>query len=653
MELRILSWESKGLRCPDIKVELTNAVGKKGVVSIIQMPNGTGKTTTLELLRASLTGAARTWSAEQVQEYQSQRKPAVGSFRLDLSVDGSPLVFEMSFDFDTNRVTYSTTSPAIGGNREGWEPPPEVRRFLHADFIDLVVFDGELASDLLDRTKTNAESAVDAMSQLYLLDNVRSWAKQEKERIVKEAGVTGGSQALKNTTKRLEEVNARIAKVRKARKKVEEKLALGKKTEAELSEAFNRLLKKHKGAEQQLESFREAARKAKEAVDKVSAETLDAIRVPSRLSADFVLKLENLYRGLDTAKLPSSTSRQFFIELANSEECVCGRPITPEVRDNILLRSTRFLGQEHAGTLNSIKAQIQSVVLADKDETRPASEKAMQLVQAINDLGKANTDLDQLTENLALPDQDLKEIRVKLSAVEQDNSKLEDYLDDIDRPANADDDETSNCLAALNKFRVELEKKQEALTDTVDVGEKTRILDDLISKIKSTARDAIGRELVGQGNSLLKSVLKQSPIVIESMEKHIKLKSQADASVGQKLAVGYVMLGSLLSRGAHSLPFIVDSPANPIDNTVRREIARILPSLCDQFVTFVISSEKQSFTDVLGESAESAQFVTVFRKLEATQPYLERLPPGGTKESDDYVLVDGREFFDAFDVDVQ
>ena len=284
---------------------------------------------------------------------------------------------------------------------------------------------------------------------------------------------------------------------------------------------------------------------------------------------------------------------------------------------------------------------------------QPASAKAIQLVEAINALGTANTDLDQLTENLALPDQDLNEIRVKWSAVEQENSKLEDYLDDIDRPANADDDETSNCLAALNKFRVELEKKQEALTDTVDIGEKTRILEDLIFKIKSTARNAVGRELVSQGNTLLKSVLKQSPIVIESMDKHIKLKSQADASVGEKLAVGYVMLGSLLSRGAHSLPFIVDSPANPIDNTVRREIAKILPALCDQFVTFVISSEKQSFTDVLGTSAESAQFLTIFRKLEATQPYLERLPQGGTKESDDYVLVEGREFFDAFDVDVQ
>ena len=54
MELKIISWESKGLRCPDGKVDLCENGFKR--FNFIQMPNGTGKTTYLELIQYSLSG---------------------------------------------------------------------------------------------------------------------------------------------------------------------------------------------------------------------------------------------------------------------------------------------------------------------------------------------------------------------------------------------------------------------------------------------------------------------------------------------------------------------------------------------------------------------------------------------------------------------
>ena len=52
MELKIISWESKGLRCPDGKVNLYENGYKR--FNFIQMPNGTGKTTYLELIQYAL-----------------------------------------------------------------------------------------------------------------------------------------------------------------------------------------------------------------------------------------------------------------------------------------------------------------------------------------------------------------------------------------------------------------------------------------------------------------------------------------------------------------------------------------------------------------------------------------------------------------------
>ena len=55
MRIEIAGWRGEGLRCPDIAVDLVRD-GRIPQVSLVQMPNGTGKTTTLELLNATLNG---------------------------------------------------------------------------------------------------------------------------------------------------------------------------------------------------------------------------------------------------------------------------------------------------------------------------------------------------------------------------------------------------------------------------------------------------------------------------------------------------------------------------------------------------------------------------------------------------------------------
>ena len=53
MDFEILGWEAKGLRCPDGKIDLCKDGSKK--INLIQMPNGTGKSTYLELIRGAET----------------------------------------------------------------------------------------------------------------------------------------------------------------------------------------------------------------------------------------------------------------------------------------------------------------------------------------------------------------------------------------------------------------------------------------------------------------------------------------------------------------------------------------------------------------------------------------------------------------------
>ncbi len=55
MKIEIIGWKTKGLRCPDMDINLLFGVNQAHV-SLIQMPNGTAKTTTLSLIRAAMSG---------------------------------------------------------------------------------------------------------------------------------------------------------------------------------------------------------------------------------------------------------------------------------------------------------------------------------------------------------------------------------------------------------------------------------------------------------------------------------------------------------------------------------------------------------------------------------------------------------------------
>lgn len=92
MKISLAGWSANGLRCPDIDIDLSGKTGAPAKVVLIQMPNGTGKTTTLKLLRAALTGTATKWTPTEVREL---RRPLQtndkGQFRVTLLVDGRPL----------------------------------------------------------------------------------------------------------------------------------------------------------------------------------------------------------------------------------------------------------------------------------------------------------------------------------------------------------------------------------------------------------------------------------------------------------------------------------------------------------------------------------------------------------------------------------
>lgn len=91
MRIELAGWTSEGLRCPDVEIKLMTD-DRIAPVLLIQMPNGTGKTTTLTMIRAAMNGEAQGWTAGKIK---SLRRPSEshseGKFILNLRVDDPSL----------------------------------------------------------------------------------------------------------------------------------------------------------------------------------------------------------------------------------------------------------------------------------------------------------------------------------------------------------------------------------------------------------------------------------------------------------------------------------------------------------------------------------------------------------------------------------
>jgi len=654
MDLRIKGWESEGLRCPDIKIDLV----KDGVrpVTLIQMPNGTGKTTTLTMIRAALTGEARHWGVSKVREYQSRAGDNnVGRFRLDLAVDERPLTFEITLDFTEGRAQYRTTSPSIGGVVMDWKPPSDIRRFLNDKFIGLFVFDGEFAHKLLNAEEAEAERAIDALCQLYLFDECQKKAEESWQRATRRGGART-SQGLNQWRDKVQKLENRIDKLQKRYDEAKAKSAdIGSEMES-LVQEVEEAVAAEAGNRQELDGLKEAERREEQHVRDLNASVMQILRQPQRVCDHFRNGLAALKTQLDRVRLPTSTSRQFFVELAEEESCICGRPIDEPARDSILKQADRYLGEEISGVLNALKGDIDLYIGEGQEadlESDELNEKTADLNGAVNAWHQASSRRQALeVQILQSGGEELQRKQERLNQLKQEKGALDDLIEGMEAQAKDSDDESSFSIPSLRQQLKEAKRRVDEISDTVELGEQTRIIQDMCRLAKENAREAIRDELVRDCNRWLERVLSKAPVRVANIGRSLELERQRGASVGQTLAVGYTFLASLLHRGQHGFPLIVDSPANPIDISVRREVGLMVPQLCRQFLAFTISSEREGFVNALHDASNgNVRYLTLFRRTTGTGQLENDLPEDGVLKSETGVLVEGKQYFLAFDLD--
>ncbi|WP_156913593.1 ATP-binding protein [Mesorhizobium sp. WSM3224] len=653
MRISLSGWASNGLRCPDVEIKLAGKSGEPAKVALVQMPNGTGKTTTLELIRATLTGQASTWPPTRIRDY---RRPGdnrdKGEFRVALLLDRRPLTIELILDFENGTASYRTTTPGSGGVVGRWQPPPSVLKFLTPDFLHLFIFDGEFADKLLKQDAGRADEAISALCQLDLLDIVaQTTESQWKKRTSQGGGKTAAALTKLNGLR--DALLRRRSDLEKARDVAQRKIDAGSVAAADLTKKIADRLGSVEATRVQHAEAILALQGANNAVSKASGEVMDLLRMPLAVHKSFSESLVELRDNLDHLKLPENTSAQFFADLVQEPDCICGRPMSDVARDEILKRAKGYLDMEESGTINALKHDITMFVAAPGDE--PAYVLLERVLKELTSARRQQREADQTLRALAKKlidegDELLKEWQDTLGTLETELARCKQVLQEINAPSGEDTDEPIMSMKLVEKKLDEVGKDIAKLSETVDLRSKTDIIEAILKQAARLARDEIRAELVQESNKRLSVILANDPLRIDRIDKSLHLANQSGASVGQKLSVGYTFLMSALNRGNNDFPLIVDSPANSIDEGVRRNIGKLIPELCTQFVGFTINTERAGFVQALEKVCEDCLFLTVFRRTEGTKRLERTLPPVGVTKTDNAVLVNNRDYFMSFDL---
>ena len=158
MKMAILELEYKNIRkITALKLPFTKADGSVISNNFIMMANGTGKTTTMELIKGLFDGTAAGWTASKVRSFAPTLTEAdTGEFSITVKFDDRQYKYFLSMNYKDGTVQVETSAPPKG-REAGLRLPESIRGIFTPEFVRRFVFDGEQAAKSMDSSSNEAD----------------------------------------------------------------------------------------------------------------------------------------------------------------------------------------------------------------------------------------------------------------------------------------------------------------------------------------------------------------------------------------------------------------------------------------------------------------------------------------------------------------
>ena len=226
MKMAILELEYKNIRkITALKLPFTKADGSVISNNFIMMANGTGKTTTMELIKGLFDGTAAGWTASKVRSFAPTLTEADrGEFSITVKFDDRQYKYFLSMNYKDGTVQVETSAPPKG-REAGLRLPESIRGIFTPEFVRRFVFDGEQAAKSMDSSSNEADETIRYLYRLDELDEILAANQRILTEIQNAEGKRGTSSSLSNLRTRQSDIDAIRAKLRARCEKLREEIA--------------------------------------------------------------------------------------------------------------------------------------------------------------------------------------------------------------------------------------------------------------------------------------------------------------------------------------------------------------------------------------------------------------------------------------------
>lgn len=359
MKMTILEIGYKNIRkITTLKLSFTKPDGSVINNNFIMMANGTGKTTTMELIKGLFDGTSTTWSASKVRSFAPTLIEAdTGEFSITVKFDDRQYKYFLALNYKDGTIQVVTSAPPKG-REEGLRLPESVHGIFTPEFVRRFVFDGEQAEKSMDSKSNEAAETIKYLYRLDELDEILATNQRILAEIQNTERKPGSSSSLSNLRTRQSNVIETRKKLKTRCEELRQKVENLEAEKAEKEKQRQELDKSYETLNQEKNNILKEQQKNRGEIDEKITAILGMIKSPYLLSENLCKRMSELGSSMKKLKLPKTIAKDFFTELAAAERCICDRCIGESERTAILKRADQYLGSDQQSVLNTIKSSL-------------------------------------------------------------------------------------------------------------------------------------------------------------------------------------------------------------------------------------------------------------------------------------------------------
>lgn len=609
MKMSILGIEYKNIRkISELKLSFVDANGKSIKNNFVMMANGTGKTTTMELIKGLMDGSAADWSAKKIKTFAPTTSHSdVGVFSIAVKFDERQYKYFLYMNYRTGTANIKTTTTTLGGMEDGRHLPDALKGIFTPEFVRRFVFDGEQAEKTMDSSSNEAEETIRYLYRLDELDEIIATNQRILSEIQDAEGSKGSKSSLSNLRTRQEGVKTTISKLQKRAAHLRKDIKTFEDERKEKITQRDALDKNYETLNQEKQEILNLQQHNKDSIDAQISEIIRLSKSPYLISQEFCDRMYGLGSSMTKLKLPKTISKDFFVELAHAKDCICGRCIGESEKKTILENAEKYLGSDQQSVLNAIKSSL--MACSYDSSLSDAFTELSKLREEANRLQtRLNTNAEKL---LKAGGEEAAKLKARTDELEKYIAVSKYQLDIIEsKDENNEELTEDNNLYKAQLLYKDYEHKIASATRTNAALYRKEVVESLVFAIKEQATAELKKEIIRKANEKIQKVITDDFIEIDNIDRYIKLKERSGASQGQTLGIAYCFLGTLFEDSELEFPFIIDSPTGSMDFDKREAVADIIPKVFNQMISFVQSAEVKRFADRFYDNPD-AQYLTI------------------------------------------